>query len=123
MPRNTSKSSRQTPADTTVTTVALTKPKPSKSASAKGEGKGKTMPVAVPVRKRGRKKGQPVTKRRREHYGYYLHKVLKQVHPDARISKKSMSIMNSFVNDMFERLATEAAKLTGYGKSRTLSAR
>ena len=34
-----------------------------------------------------------------------------QVHPDTGISKKGMSIMNSFINDIFERIALEASKL------------
>jgi len=42
--------------------------------------------------------------------------VLLQVHPELRISKKSMSIMNSFVNDIFDRLATEAVRFTHYAK-------
>jgi len=32
------------------------------------------------------------------------------VHPDTGISKKGMSIMNSFINDIFDRIAT-----AGYG--------
>merc|ERR1712083_36563 len=36
------------------------------------------------------------------------YKVLKQVHPDTGVSSKAMSIMNSFVNDIFERIAAEA---------------
>ncbi len=35
--------------------------------------------------------------------------VLKQVHPDTGISNKAMAILNSFVNDIFERVATEAS--------------
>ena len=35
--------------------------------------------------------------------------VLKQVHPDTGISNKAMAIINSFVNDIFERIATEAS--------------
>merc|ERR1739848_741022 len=35
-------------------------------------------------------------------YRRYTFKVLKQVHPDTGISSKGMSIMNSFVNDLFE---------------------
>jgi hypothetical protein len=35
--------------------------------------------------------------------------VLKQVHPDTGISNKVMVILNSFVNDIFERIATEAS--------------
>ncbi|KAJ3036469.1 hypothetical protein HDV00_002711 [Rhizophlyctis rosea] len=44
------------------------------------------------------------------------YKVLKQVHPDLGISNKAMSIMNSFVNDIFERIAGEASKLASYNK-------
>ena len=45
------------------------------------------------------------------------------VHPDTGISKKGMSIMNSFINDIFERIATEAGKLATYNKKATLSSR
>lgn len=37
------------------------------------------------------------------------HTVLKQVHPDTGISNKAMAILNSFVNDIFERIASEAS--------------
>ncbi|XP_041605077.1 histone H2B type 2-E1-like [Vulpes lagopus] len=47
----------------------------------------------------------------------------KQVHPDIRISSKAMSIMNSFVNDVFERLAGEAARLAQYSGRTTLTSR
>jgi hypothetical protein len=46
-----------------------------------------------------------------------------QVHPDTGISKKGMSIMNSFINDIFERIASEAGKLATYNKKATLSSR
>jgi histone H2B len=39
------------------------------------------------------------------------------------ISKKGMSIMNSFINDIAERLAGEAGKLAAYSKRATLSSR
>jgi hypothetical protein len=51
------------------------------------------------------------SKKRTETYSSYIYKVLKQVHPDTGISKKGMSIMNSFINDIFERIATEAGKV------------
>merc|ERR1712098_507925 len=51
------------------------------------------------------------TKTRKETYSSYIYKVLKQVHPDTGISNRAMSILNSFVNDIFERVATEASKL------------
>ncbi|TPX67489.1 hypothetical protein SpCBS45565_g03674 [Spizellomyces sp. 'palustris'] len=60
---------------------------------------------------------------RRETYSTYIYKVLKQVHPDTGISNKAMSIMNSFVNDIFERIAGEASKLAAYNKRSTISSR
>lgn len=63
------------------------------------------------------------TKARKETYSSYIYKVLKQTHPDTGISQKAMSIMNSFVNDIFERIATEASKLAAYNKKSTISAR
>jgi histone H2B len=62
-------------------------------------------------------------KKRTESYSTYIYKVLKQVHPDTGISKRGMSIMNSFINDIFDRLAGEAGKLARYNKKSTLSSR
>ena len=62
-------------------------------------------------------------KERSESYSSYIYKVLKQVHPDTGISSKAMSIMNSFINDAFERIAVEAGKLVRYNKKGTLSSR
>jgi len=61
--------------------------------------------------------------KRVESYGTYIYKVLKQVHPETGISKRGMSIMNSFINDIFERLALEASRLARYNKKATLSSR
>jgi len=62
-------------------------------------------------------------RKRTEHFGIYIFKVLKQVHPDTGISKKSMGVMNSFINDVFDRIAQEAVKLVRYNKKKTLSSR
>ena len=56
-------------------------------------------------------------------FSVYIYRVLKQVHPETGISKRSMSIMNSFINDIFEKLAGEASKLVAYNKRSTLSSR
>ena len=61
--------------------------------------------------------------KRKESYSIYIYKVLKQVHPDTGISSKAMSIMNSFVTDVFERIAGEASKLAHYNKKSTISSR
>ena len=53
------------------------------------------------------KKGASGTKKKKakvETYKIYIYKVLKQVHPDTGISSKAMSIMNSFINDIFEKI-------------------
>ena len=62
-------------------------------------------------------------RRRRESYSIYIYKVLKQVHPDTGISSKAMSIMNSFVNDIFERIAAESSRLAHYNKRSTITSR
>ena len=62
-------------------------------------------------------------KTRKQTYGVYIYRVLKQVHPDVGMSTKAMSIMNSFVNDIFERLAGEASRLAHQNKRRTISSR
>jgi histone H2B len=72
------------------------------------------------------KKGEGVShrkKKRTETFSSYIYKVLKQVHPDTGISKKAMAIMNSFVNDTFDRLATEAVRLGRFSKKATLTSR
>ncbi|EGT58318.1 hypothetical protein CAEBREN_11973 [Caenorhabditis brenneri] len=60
---------------------------------------------------------------RKESYSVYIYRVLKQVHPDAGVSSKAMSIMNSFVNDIFERIVSEASRLAKHNKRSTITSR
>ena len=90
-------------------------PKGSKKA-AKKAGKA----VSKDVGKGDKKKRKS---RRKESYGIYIYKVLKQVHPDTGVSSKAMSIMNSFVNDIFERISAEASRLSHYNKKSTITSR
>merc|ERR1711953_676141 len=69
------------------------------------------------------KEGKKKRKSRKESYAVYIYKVLKQVHPDTGVSSKAMSIMNSFVNDIFERIAAESSRLAHYNKRSTISSR
>jgi histone H2B len=62
-------------------------------------------------------------KKRQESYSTYIYKVLKQVHPDTGISNRAMSIMNSFINDIFERIAQEASRLARYNNRNTITSR
>ncbi|XP_056316887.1 histone H2A-like [Danio aesculapii] len=75
------------------------------------------------VTKTAGKGGKKRKRTRKESYAIYVYKVLKQVHPDTGISSKAMGIMNSFVNDIFERIAGEASRLAHYNKRSTITSR
>ena len=70
----------------------------------------------VDQKKKKRRKGK-------ESFAMYIYKVLKQVHPDTGISSKAMSIMNSFINDIFERISAESNRLAQYNKRSTITSR
>ncbi|KAJ8396972.1 hypothetical protein AAFF_G00012950 [Aldrovandia affinis] len=90
-------------------------PEPAKAAPKKGSKKA--------VTKTPGKTGKKRRKTRKESYAIYVYKVLKQVHPDTGISSKAMGIMNSFVNDIFERIAGESSRLAHYNKRSTITSR
>lgn len=56
-------------------------------------------------------------------FSRFIHRVMKEIHPELRISKQSMSIVNSFVLDTFERVAKEASNVHRRSKTRTMSSR
>ncbi|KAJ3836672.1 histone-fold-containing protein [Lentinula raphanica] len=111
-------------------------PKPASTASkapASTAGKAPAKTEASKAVQKTASKSKPTTgadgekkkrkKSRKETYSSYIYKVLRQVHPDTGISNKAMAILNSFVNDIFERIATEASKLATYSKKSTISSR
>ena len=82
-------------------------------------------PIGAQPRGRGRPKkdGSDPKRSKKANFGKwksYVYKVLKQVHPDIGISSKSMNIMESFVNDVFERIAAEASRLARYSRQSTI---
>ncbi|KAJ7860197.1 histone-fold-containing protein [Mycena leptocephala] len=83
-------------------------------------GKKTATKKSVPTADGDKKKRK---KTRKETYNSYIYKVLKQVHPDTGISNKAMAILNSFVNDIFERIASESSKLAKYNKKSTIGSR
>ena len=91
---------------------------PKEAAGKKPAGKA---PAKTAEKKAKGDKKKRVT--RKETFNTYIYKVLKQVHPDTGISNKAMSILISFVNDIFERIAGEASKLAAYNKRSTISSR
>ncbi|XP_037823537.1 histone H2B-like [Lucilia sericata] len=84
---------------------------------------GKATKKAGKAQKNISKSDKSRKRKRKESYAIYIYKVLKQVHPDTGISSKAMSIMNSFVNDIFERIAAEASRLAQYNKRSTITSR
>ena len=96
--------------------VIIDIPEPAKSAPAPKKGSKKAMTKAQKDSKKRKRS-------RKESYSVYVYKVLKQVHPDTGISSKAVGIMNSFVNDIFERIAGEASCLAHYNKRSTVTSR
>ncbi|WMV60393.1 hypothetical protein MTR67_053778 [Solanum verrucosum] len=83
---------------------------------------GKKLPKDSGAAAAGDKKKKR-SKKSIETYKIYIFKVLKQVHPDIGISSKAMGIMNSFINDIFEKLAQESSRLARYNKKPTITSR
>ena len=93
----------------------------------KTTGSAKGTPAAKQSAKKPRAAPKAAAKsahrRRVETFSVYIYRVLKQVHPEVGVSKRSMHIMNSFINDIFEKIALESSKLVRYNKKHTLSSR
>jgi len=53
----------------------------------------------------------------------YIYKVLKLIHPGTKISQDSMNVMNSFINDMLERIVLESKSLKVISKKSTLTSK
>nr|XP_016506639.1 PREDICTED: histone H2B.3-like isoform X3 [Nicotiana tabacum] len=113
------------------------KPAAEKAPTAEKSSKAEKKPAAEKSSKAGKKlpkdgaaaaaaagdKKKKRAKKSIETYKIYIFKVLKQVHPDIGISSKAMGIMNSFINDIFEKLAQESSRLARYNKKPTITSR
>ena len=81
--------------------------------------KYRTMPT-----KKVKKRVPSVHRRRKtskESFTRYIYKLLKLLHPDMEVSHRAMSILNSFVNDMFYRVTIKSSALAHYSKKVTLT--
>ena len=94
------------------------KPNKFSSKMAPTSGKKPTKKVVKKADKSSKKSKKGV-----ESYKLYIFKVLKQVHPDTGISSKAMAILNSFIADMFEKIASSASQLSRVNKKPTLTSR
>ena len=101
---------RNKPSDSSYLILNLKQKKPASTAGKAPASKapaGKA-PAKKAVKKAPAAEGDKKKKKRtrKETYSSYIYKVLKQVHPDTGISNKAMLILNSFVNDIFERIGS-----------------
>ena len=86
--------------------------------SQKGSGaKPTTRKVGRPAKGDANKKHKPV----HLSYGTYINRLLKNSHPEMGVTKNGMKVLNSFVLDIADRLATEASTLSKYHKQKTVS--
>lgn len=76
--------------------------------------------VATKEVKKDKKK---TTRKSKRSWSRYIFRTLKHVHKDIGLSGKGMKVMQSFVQDLFERIASEAAELTRMNQSKTMSSR
>ncbi|XP_041054651.1 late histone H2B.L4-like [Carcharodon carcharias] len=94
---------------------------PGVAAAAKGSASRKALKqLLTKVTEKSPKKWR---KSRKPSYSIYVHRVLKQVHPSTRILSKDRSVMNSFVVDIFECIASKVSHLIHYNKRHTISTR
>ncbi|PVD30872.1 hypothetical protein C0Q70_10147 [Pomacea canaliculata] len=96
---------------------------PPQTATAPAKGRKKGRKTKGLRSDSGKKKPPEVEKQTQTSSAFLFSQVLKQVHPDIGISSKAMNIMNSCVNDMFERIAADASRLAQYSKHTTLTSR
>ncbi|KAG6459116.1 late histone H2B.L4 [Manduca sexta] len=69
-------------------------------------------------------KSKKMKKKNYQSFSIYLYKLLRSVAQDnLGISRKSMLIMNNFVNDMLEKIAVEAGRLVAHSKKTTMSSK
>ena len=59
----------------------------------------------------------------KQSWNTYIRRSLRALKKNKSMSSKLLKTMNSFVSDLFERLASEAATLVRVNKKRTLGAR
>jgi len=100
------------------------KAKEGKASKKDEKGKGKESKVI----KSDRRSARRTRDKNRKSYAYYIHKVLKTVHPHGNtngkkcnLSIKAMSILDCLAIDLYGRLTNEAILLTKRQKKRTLS--
>ena len=93
---------------------------PSKSSQKKSRTPKSKKEKKTGERKKPRmsKNGKRISKSKFTNYARFIHRILPK---DTRISARGMAIVNSFVHDIFERLASEAGRVTAHAEHKTIS--
>jgi histone H2B len=81
--------------------------------------KSATKPAVAKTDKK-KKTGRRSSKRS---FNVYIYRTLRQIQKDVGFSGKGIKVVNSFVQDMLDRIAVEAAALTRVNKTKTMSSR
>lgn len=82
--------------------------------------------MATPTKKPTAHKGagrKHSNRKPKRSWNTYVNRSLKTINSKMSMSSRTMKIVNSFVSDQFERIATEAANLVRINRKRTLGAR
>jgi histone H2B len=101
------------------------------SGKGKGKGKGKKATSAQGKGKAGAPNksgsiGGPKKRSRKSRgsgWKTYIHRTHKQVYNQITLSKSTMGVLTSFVEDMFQKLLSEAVHIAKINNTKTLSAR
>lgn len=87
-----------------------------------GKGKGKrTAGKATKTGEAKKKKGSHHKKQQR--WDLYIHRALRQVYKRGTLSKAAVRVLSSFVEDMFNKIQSEAVFVARINKVKTLTAR
>ena len=67
--------------------------------------------------------GVTINPRQRDEWSSYIYNVLKKVHRNVGIESKAMKTMNAFIQEVFEKLATEASREMNANRRSALSSK
>ncbi|KAH8603685.1 putative Core histone H2A H2B H3 H4 [Trypanosoma vivax] len=68
-------------------------------------------------------KGKRARRNPKRTWNVYVSRSLRSINSQMSMTSRTMKIVNSFVSDLFERIATEAATIVRVNRKRTLGAR
>ncbi|RHW69659.1 Core histone H2A/H2B/H3/H4 [Trypanosoma brucei equiperdum] len=78
-------------------------------------------PKSTPAKTR--KEAKKTRRQRKRTWNVYVSRSLRSINSQMSMTSRTMKIVNSFVNDLFERIAAEAATIVRVNRKRTLGAR